>query len=112
MQHNDTWKAVERAVAAALGGRRISNHALGLETPDVETDRVSVEVKHRKTLPMWLCDAMRQARDNATPGKLPVVVLHQAGQRHSNDIVCVRLADFAMLMENDSAPGDKSPGAL
>ncbi len=89
-----TWKAVERAVARKMKGTRMSNHALGQRTPDVETTAFSVEVKHRKTLPAWLLSALTQAETNATPGKLPVVVLHEAGQRHDNDLVMVRLAEF------------------
>ena len=91
---NATWKNTERAVAKALGGQRISNHALGLRTPDVETEALSGEVKHRETLPQWLKGAMAQAETNATPGKLPIVVLHVKGQRHDNDLVVVRLGQF------------------
>lgn len=105
-QHNNTWKDVERAIARYLGGERLSNHALGLETPDVETSRYSIEVKHRKALPQWIVAAMDQARDNATPGKLPLTVLHQAGQRHDNDLALIRLKDLAdwLMDDNDTAP--------
>lgn len=89
-----TWKHAERAVARRIGGERLSNHALGLRTPDCESDWLSVEVKHRKALPSWLLDALGQARTNATPGKLPVAVLHQAGQRYDDALVVVRLSDF------------------
>ena len=89
-----TWKAVERAIARVLSGRRISNHALGQQTPDVETDAYSIEVKHRKRLPAWIEDAVTQAERNATPGKLPLAVLHESGRRHDNDLVVVRLRDF------------------
>ena len=74
-----TWKAAERKVAARIGGARLSNHALGLRTPDCESDWLSVEVKHRKALP----SASRRAgagADERTPGKLAVAVLHQAGR--------------------------------
>ena len=37
---------------------------------------------------------MAQAETNATPGKLPLVVLHQVGRRHDNDLVVVRLGTF------------------
>ncbi len=72
----------------------MSNHALGLQTPDVETTAFSVEVKHRKALPAWLEAAMAQAETNATPGKLAIVVLHESGRRHENDLVLVRMRDF------------------
>lgn len=89
-----TWKANERAIAARLGGERLSNHALGLRTPDVETEWLSVEVKTRKALPAWLADAVSQAVDNASPGKLAVVVLHELRHRHDDDLVVLRLRDF------------------
>lgn len=89
-----TWKAVERAIAALVGGQRMSNHALGLRTPDVESDWLSVEVKHRKQLPAWLHGALRQARENATDGRLAVTVLHEAGQRYDESLLVLRLADF------------------
>ena len=94
MANQSNWKGSERALAARLGGERISNHALGMQTPDVETRAWSVEVKCRKVLPFWLTDALAQARRNATDGKLALVILHQVGQRHDNDVVVLRLDDF------------------
>jgi hypothetical protein len=102
-----TWKAAERKVAARIGGARLSNHALGLRTPDCESDWLSVEVKHRKALPSWLLDALGQARTNATPGKLAVAVLHQAGARYDDALVVVRLSDFVEWFGGDgTADGD------
>jgi hypothetical protein len=86
------WKAAERAIAQALGGRRVG--CTGRDTSDVESDALAVEVKTRKRLPTWLFDAMQQARDNARGERLPVVVLHQVGGRHDDDLVLLRLADF------------------
>jgi len=88
------WKQAERAVAAKVGGKRVSNHALGLRTPDCESDWLSVEVKLRKRLPAWLTGALAQAATNATPGKLPIAVLHQAGQRYDDALVVLRLSNF------------------
>ena len=72
----------------------MSNHALGMRTPDVETPNFTIEVKHRKQLPQWIEEAMRQAVRNATPDKLPLLVLHERGRHHGNDLVVVRLSDF------------------
>jgi len=88
------WKAVEKAVALYLGGKRMSNHALGLRTPDVESDWLSVECKSTKQLPFWLVKAMEQAERNASADKLPIVVLHQKGWRHDKDLVVMRLSEF------------------
>ena len=87
-----TWKHTERAVALALGGKRTGNS--GRNTSDVDHDWLAVEVKHRQELPAWLKDAIAQARRNTAGDKLPVAVLHEAGQRHDDDLVVMRLADW------------------
>ena len=76
-----------------LGGKRVGNR--GGATCDVDHAWLAVEVKHRKTLPTWLVAALKQARVNSDcVTKLPIVVLHESGQRHANDLVVLRLADF------------------
>ena len=94
MSRTRTWKETEKGVARALGGERVSNTALGLRSADVETSAYSVEVKHRKTLPAWLVDAVTQAHRNCAAGKLPLVVLHQCGWRRGNDLVVVQMSEF------------------
>jgi len=89
-----SWKEAEKGVAAMLGGERVSNTALGLRSADVETEAYSVEVKSRKSLPAWLLSAVNQAHRNCAAGKLPLVVLHQTGQRRVNDLVVMRLGEF------------------
>jgi len=86
-----TWKQTERAIAGRLNGKR--QGAVGRTGADVVNDWLAVEVKHRRRLPQWLKDALTQARSGAGD-RLPIVVLHEAGQRHSDDLVLVRLADF------------------
>ena len=85
-----TFKGVERAIAQRLGGERVGH----LGGADVVTDWLAVEVKTRKELPQWLRDAVAQAKRHAGISQLPVAILHQVGQRHAGDIVCLRLADF------------------
>jgi len=89
------WKATERAIAARLGGRRvpITGRSRG-DVPDVRCDWLAVEVKLRRHLPGWLKTAMQQAVAAAGVSQLPIVVLHESGQRHGRDIVCMSLADF------------------
>jgi hypothetical protein len=89
------WKRTERQVAARLGGKRVpvTGRARG-DVPDVAHEWLAIEVKHRRRLPLWLLAAMVQARASAETGQLPVVVLHQHGQRHDSDLVVMRLADF------------------
>lgn len=85
------WKQTERAIAKRLNGKRIG--VTGKATADVVSDWLSVEVKHRKRLPQWLKDALMQAGTGAGD-RLPLVILHESGQRHADDLVILRLADF------------------
>jgi hypothetical protein len=89
------WKQTETKVAAALGGRRVpvTGRNRG-DAPDIKHDWLCPEVKHRETIPAWLHDAMAQALAAAAPEQLPIVVLHQSGERHENDYVVIRLGDF------------------
>lgn len=96
------WKRTEREVARLLGGRRvpITGRARG-DAPDVAHPWLSIEVKERSSLPRWLLTALRQARAAARDGQLPVVVLHQTGQRHNDDLVVLRLADFREWFDDE-----------
>ena len=87
-----TWKMTERTIAKRLGGERLPVNGRGNQ-PDVQTPWLAIEVKHRKALPGWLKDAVRQAVARGGR-KLPLVVLHEHGASHGEDIVCLRLADF------------------
>lgn len=90
------WKKGERAIAGKLGGKRVpvSGRARG-DAPDIAHPTLSPEVKCRKTLPEWLVDAMDQAKRSAAGGKTPIVILHETGRRHDDDLVVVRLRDFS-----------------
>ena len=93
-----TWKRTERAVADRLGGQRVpvSGRARG-DAPDIRHPLLSLEVKHRKSLPAWLLNAMQQAVAYADPEQIPVAVLHQHGSRHDTDLCVMTLADLAAL---------------
>lgn len=88
------WKRAERRVAQIVGGRRIGNGGHGGE--DVEHDRLSLEVKHRKKIPALIVSAYDQARRNAG-GKVPVVVLHAAGSPRY--MAVLELADLVDLID-------------
>ena len=90
-----SWKRSERRVAAILGGERvpITGRQRG-DAPDIRHAWLSPEVKHRAKLPNWLDDSLAQARAAARDGQLPIVVLHEAGRRHDDNLVLVRLGDF------------------
>ncbi len=89
------WKRSERRVAELLGGRRVpvSGRQRG-DAPDIAHPVFAVEVKTRKTLPAWLRTAMAQAVAAQCGEQIPVVVLHQAGDRYADDLVVVRMADW------------------
>lgn len=86
------WKLTERAVASRLGGRRVPVSGRG--RGDVAHKWLAIEVKHRKRLPKWLKEAMAQARAASGLSQLPIVVLHEAGQCHDEDLVVLALKDF------------------
>lgn len=93
-----TWKATERALAARLGGQRVpvSGRARG-DAPDIAHPLLSLEVKHRQSLPAWLHEAMAQAVACASPDQIPVAILHAHGSRHDTDLCVLRLADLERL---------------
>ena len=89
-------KAAERAVAAALGGKRCGT--MGGE--DVHLDGPwSCEVKSRQAFvaTSW----MDQATRNAPAGKAPLVVVHVHGKRHDEDLVIVRLEDWKAIQNSE-----------
>lgn len=86
-------------VAACLGGTRVpvTGRQRG-DVPDVEHPTMSVEVKHWQKVPASLKTPLAQARAAAKGGKVPVVVLHEAGRPHKEALVVVALGDFARLI--------------
>lgn len=89
---NSTWKSTERRVAHVFGGRRLG--PTGTDTPDVKSAWLSIEVKHRATLPQWILDALDKARRGASPDQLGIVVLHECGRRGDGDLVVLSVGDF------------------
>lgn len=89
------WKRVEREIASILHGERVpvTGRARG-DVPDIRHRWLSIEAKSRRTLPAWLLKAVAQARAAATEHHLPVAILHEQGDRHSNDLVVMQLRDF------------------
>jgi hypothetical protein len=90
------WKTCERKVAALLGGIRIPVSGRGRGyAPDIEHECLSIEVKSRRRLPAWLENTMRQAEACAEDGQLPLIVLHQDGQRYQDALIVMRLKDLS-----------------
>jgi len=86
-------KAVERALAERLGGRRVG--ILGQEDIFIG-DLFSVEVKSRKSVAIY--DWFQQAVKNAK-GRIPLLIVHITGKRHDNDLVVMSLKDFEKIIE-------------
>jgi len=101
------WKRTERAVAARLGGQRIpiTGRVRG-DAPDVAHPLWSVEVKHRRALPAWLLTAMAQAEAAARGEQVPLVVLHERGQRYERALAVLRLGDLTDLVGPIGEEGD------
>lgn len=93
-----SWKACERAIAALVGGERVpvTGRARG-DQPDIHHPAYAFEIKHRKSIPDWLKDALAQALASRRDEQLPIVVLHEAGKRHTTDLVLMRFADWLQL---------------
>ena len=85
-----TWRAVERAIARLLGGRRCH-----FEGKDVDAGEWSVEVKHGRQVPKTIIDWFGQAEQNAGDRKRPLLVLHPAGAAYADSLAVLRLADLA-----------------
>jgi hypothetical protein len=98
------WKRTERQIAALLGGQRVpvSGRVRG-DCPDIEHDQLSIEVKCRKAIPIWLQEALRQAEASATDGQLPVAILHQNSRRYRDALVVLRISELAKLLDRAEA---------
>mgnify|MGYP001080588606 FL=1 len=62
---------------------------------DVDGEWLCAEVKERQTPVKWLLGVVEQAVRLAKPGQLPVGVIHFLKQNHDDDLVVMRLKDFA-----------------
>jgi hypothetical protein len=89
------WKAAERTLARLIGGRRVPVSGRGRgDQPDIAHPWLSIECKHRQTIPAWLTDALAQARAAAHRDQLPVALIHQHGARYGQTLVVMTLDDF------------------
>lgn len=98
-----TWKAVERAVARLLGGRRCH-----FEQADVDAAGFSVEVKHGQQIPRTLLKWWEQARENARDGKTPLLVLHPVGAKYEDSLAVIRLDDLVELLSKVSVATERA----
>lgn len=90
-------KSLERFIARDLGGRRVG--ILGQEDVILHCG-IAVETKERKKLPAFIHNCMSQAERNAK-GDTAIVVLHELGKEHGDDIVLCRYKDFKAILEKE-----------
>jgi len=102
------WKNIERKVAAYFGGTRVpvTGRQRG-SAPDVDHKLFSFEVKHRKTLPGWLFDAVNQAEESRKGNQIALVVLHQKGQTILESLAVLRVSDVNQLYTTIEALKDE-----
>lgn len=86
-------KKTELAIAKIMGAKR--NH---FEAEDLRHPILSIEVKHRKKLPVLIKSFMGQAVAACPEGKIPCVVMHEGSSLHTDDIVLMRLYDLEDLV--------------
>ena len=96
------WKALERAIAARLGGERVpvTGRTRGW-APDVKHRWLAIEVKSRKSRMVLIAEMLDQAvkaaewyKRRGEGDRLPIGVYHVTGTRLDNAIVFMRLKDF------------------
>lgn len=84
----------EQAIAKILDAKRNYHKAEDLRHP-----LLSVECKHRTHIHKYFHDWIAQSQAAATDDKLPIVVVHEHGTKHKEDIVIINLVDFAEHIE-------------
>jgi hypothetical protein len=92
---NPQRKGTERKIATLLGGRRVpvTGRQRG-DAPDIDHPSLSIECKHRQSIPQWLTEAITQAHAAACAEQLPIVVIHEHGPPYTDALVVTTLADF------------------
>ena len=112
--NRSNWKGVERKVAGLLSQHEecervpVSGRTgkKGMESPDIASDRYAIEIKSRAParpggsaiIPKWLGAALKQANASRQSGHMAaIVILHETGKRHDNDLVLMSLKDFRQL---------------
>ena len=81
--------------------------ARGKPRPTSRSPGLVAEVRHRRTLPAWLLDALGQAQAHVQDGQVGIAVLHRHRQRIGDSLVVMRLEDFAALRgRNQEATDD------
>ncbi len=92
------WLRHERAVARALGARRLPGAGQG--QPDCRPPGWAVAILTRATAPGWLWDALDRAGRHRAPGERAAVVLTAVSQGvRARRLVLLSFEEFAGLVK-------------
>ena len=119
MVRTSRWKAGERKSADNLKDlgygeskrEPVSGRTRG-DKPDIANETFSIEQKDRKGARGWkfMEDAMDQAiKSKKTPTQVPIVILHQKGNRYLDSLVVVRMRDLPHLFPPNPEPDESTP---
>lgn len=93
-----TWKSAERRCAVDLGGVRIPVTGIDRHGADVVTPMFHVQIKLRKSLPVWLWEWLEGIRLDAQPkSKTGILLLKKPRQKDTDGLVVMSYADFVAL---------------
>lgn len=76
---------------------------VGYECPDIEGETVVIDAKYRKSLPLWLKEPLEKLAGQAE-NQLALVIWHERGVNHDEDLVVMSLKDFEKLFNDPKCP--------
>lgn len=91
------WKAFERRFAKRMGTVRIG--PTGDDGADFITDDFVVQCKLRKTVPLWLLDAVDNAVKAAGDERKGFALIKKKNMRDNDALVILRYSDFEELFD-------------
>lgn len=89
------WQRTQTEVSKFLGAKETGKK--GKAVADAEHPCFVVEIKHKKEVPKWITDILKQAEKYAKDMKLdrpPLGIIKPKGKHTKNSIVFMRLKDF------------------
>lgn len=91
------WKQFERWLDKELGGQGRGGPRY---EEDVLHDELSIEAKHRSSIPKWVKEGMLQAVSRSR-GRVPVLFIHEKYRPYTDTLVVMRWEDWIKLFEED-----------
>ena len=110
------WKAFERRIAAALGGKRRGADTRGERggKTDIIHDHLAVEVKLlTRSAHADILKACRQAETNGEDRQTPIAVVKRKGDQDADSVVAMRLQTWLEWYgpTDREGTGESDPGA-